>query len=80
MQHPGGASPRFAHGGVSAGKAKREQMSDTFESRGIAEEDQLVYDEPPGWMQPVRHPLGAFLMSTGRLQTSSQRYRPHPRH
>ena len=29
---------------------------------GIREEDHLVYDEPPGWMIPVRHTLGALLM------------------
>ena len=28
---------------------------------GIHEEDTLVYDEPPGWMIPVRHALGALL-------------------
>lgn len=29
-------------------------------------EDQLVYDEPPSWLQPTRHALGALLMAAGR--------------
>ena len=34
--------------------------------KGIEAEDNLVYDEPPGWMLPVRHALGALLMSDGK--------------
>ena len=30
-------------------------------------EDRLRYDEPPDWLQPVRHPLGAALLQAGRL-------------
>ena len=40
---------------------------------GIAElreaitlEDALKYDEPPGWLIPIRHSLGATLMQNGR--------------
>jgi hypothetical protein len=33
---------------------------------GVAYEDALVYDEPPGWMLPVRHALGALLMADER--------------
>ncbi len=43
--------------------------------RGIAVEDGLVYDEPPGWMLPVRHALGAFLMSAGRHREAEAVYR-----
>lgn len=28
----------------------------------VAREDKLRYDEPPGWIQPVRHALGAVLL------------------
>ena len=38
-------------------------------------EDQLVYDEPPGWMQPVRHALGALLMSAERYSEAEAVYR-----
>lgn len=29
-------------------------------------EESLNYDEPPGWMQPVRHALGALLLADGK--------------
>lgn len=41
----------------------------------IALEDQLRYDEPPGWMIPVRHALGALLMSHGRYGAAEAVYR-----
>lgn len=34
--------------------------------RGVQLEESLVYDEPPGWMQPVRHALGALLLRAGQ--------------
>ena len=42
---------------------------------GIAAEDQLVYDEPPGWMLPVRHALGALLMAQGQYAEAEAVYR-----
>jgi tetratricopeptide (TPR) repeat protein len=42
---------------------------------GVALEEALVYDEPPGWMQPVRHALGALLMGAGRHAEAEQVYR-----
>jgi tetratricopeptide (TPR) repeat protein len=42
---------------------------------GIAAEDALVYDEPPGWMLPVRHSLGALLMESGRYAEAERIYR-----
>lgn len=41
----------------------------------VAMEDQLVYDEPPGWMQPVRHALGALLLAEGRAAEAETVYR-----
>ncbi|MFK7883518.1 MAG: hypothetical protein AB8F26_04955 [Phycisphaerales bacterium] len=41
----------------------------------IAGEDALVYDEPPGWMLPVRHALGALMMADGRYAESEAAYR-----
>jgi tetratricopeptide (TPR) repeat protein len=38
-------------------------------------EDALAYDEPPGWMIPARHALGAFLMSYGKHAEAEQVYR-----
>jgi tetratricopeptide (TPR) repeat protein len=42
---------------------------------GVAAEDALVYDEPPAWMLPVRHALGALLMSDGRYAEAEAVYR-----
>ncbi|HSH09009.1 MAG TPA: hypothetical protein VK995_01385 [Oceanipulchritudo sp.] len=42
---------------------------------GIEAEDALVYDEPPGWMLPVRHALGALLMADGRATEAEAVYR-----
>jgi len=38
-------------------------------------DDHLPYDEPWGWMQPVRHALGALLLEQGRLEEALQAYR-----
>jgi tetratricopeptide (TPR) repeat protein len=41
----------------------------------VKEEDVLKYDEPPAWMIPIRHSLGAVLMKTGRFAEAEQVYR-----
>jgi tetratricopeptide (TPR) repeat protein len=38
-------------------------------------EDELPYDEPWGWMQPVRHALGALLLEQGRTAEAEAVYR-----
>jgi tetratricopeptide (TPR) repeat protein len=38
-------------------------------------EDALHYDEPPGWLIPVRHSLGAALIQAGRYSEAEQVYR-----
>jgi tetratricopeptide (TPR) repeat protein len=38
-------------------------------------EEQLRYDEPPGWMQPVRHALGALLLADGQHAKAADVYR-----
>jgi tetratricopeptide (TPR) repeat protein len=43
--------------------------------KGIAVEDGLNYMEPPEWVQPVRHTLGAILLSAGRAEEAEQVYR-----
>jgi len=42
---------------------------------GIAFEDKLVYDEPPAWMLPVRHALGALLVASGEFTEAEEVYR-----
>ncbi len=41
----------------------------------VALEDDLPYDEPWGWMQPVRHALGALLLEQGRAAEAETVYR-----
>ncbi len=43
--------------------------------RAIALEDDLKYMEPPEWIQPVRHTLGAVLVSAGRYEEAERVYR-----
>jgi tetratricopeptide (TPR) repeat protein len=38
-------------------------------------EDALKYDEPPSWMIPLRHTIGANLMAAGRFAEAEQTYR-----
>jgi tetratricopeptide (TPR) repeat protein len=57
---------------VAEGKIDRgiEQLRDA-----IQKEDALKYDEPPGWLIPVRHSLGAVLMKQQRFAEAEQVYR-----
>lgn len=43
--------------------------------RGIEAEDKLLYDEPPGWVIPVRHSMGALLMAEGKPAEAEKLYR-----
>jgi tetratricopeptide (TPR) repeat protein len=43
--------------------------------RAIELEDALAYDEPWGWIQPVRHALGALMLEQGRVEEAEQGYR-----
>jgi len=46
-----------------------------FLREACAIEDRLRYMEPPDWMQPVRHTLGAVLVSAGRFEEAEEVYR-----
>jgi tetratricopeptide (TPR) repeat protein len=41
----------------------------------VERDDALKYDEPWGWMEPVRHALGALLVEQGRLEEAEAVYR-----
>jgi tetratricopeptide (TPR) repeat protein len=41
---------------------------------GVKREDGLRYDEPPDWIQPVRHSLGAALLRNGRAAEAETVY------
>lgn len=42
--------------------------------QAIAAEDALRYDEPPGWIVPARHALGAYLTKLGRHAEAERVY------
>ena len=62
-------------------KAPREELPDRVEAlvarlrEAVKREDALRYDEPPDWLIPVRHSLGAALMNLGRYREAEQVYR-----
>ncbi|MCA8952475.1 MAG: hypothetical protein KDE27_23390 [Planctomycetes bacterium] len=41
---------------------------------GAELEDELLYNEPPSWLQPTRHALGALLMAAGRYAEAEVAY------
>ena len=57
----------YREGKIDAGLAKLRES--------VEAEDALHYDEPPDWLLPVRHSLGASLMSVGRFAEAEQVYR-----
>ncbi len=50
---------------------------DAFEAlrEGAQREDALRYAEPPAWMHPVRHALGALLLAEGKTEEAEGVYR-----
>ncbi|KAH7081810.1 hypothetical protein BKA63DRAFT_219686 [Paraphoma chrysanthemicola] len=42
--------------------------------RGIELEDKVRYADPPLWMQPIRHALGALLLEQGQTQEAEELY------
>lgn len=56
--------------------AKGEREAGLAELRAaMAVEDALVYDEPPDWLMPVRHTLGATLVAAERFAEAEKAYR-----
>jgi len=44
-------------------------------NKAVELEDKLLYMEPPEWQQPVRHTLGAVLLTAGRYEEAERVYR-----
>jgi len=55
---------------------RRGNVDHAFEllREGVERDDDLRYDEPWGWMQPVRHALGALLVEQGRVEEAEAVY------
>ncbi len=61
--------------GEIAYKAGRRDEGLDHLRRAVKVEDELVYDEPPGWMQPVRHALGALLIDASQFEEAEAVFR-----
>jgi tetratricopeptide (TPR) repeat protein len=57
--------------------AREGKLDDAIASlrKAAAKEDTLRYDEPPDWIVPVRHALGAFLLKANRPAEAEAAYR-----
>jgi tetratricopeptide (TPR) repeat protein len=60
----------------------RHQKAFALLREAVKRDDALRYDEPWGWMMPVRHSLGALLLEQGRMAEAEEVYmtdlRLHP--
>jgi tetratricopeptide (TPR) repeat protein len=52
---------------------KKEGIDELYEAARL--EDALAYDEPPDWIQPIRHALGATLLQEKRYADAETVYR-----
>eukprot|EP01104_Vermistella_antarctica_P016959 TRINITY_DN5916_c0_g1_i1.p1 TRINITY_DN5916_c0_g1~~TRINITY_DN5916_c0_g1_i1.p1 ORF type:complete len:618 (-),score=125.32 TRINITY_DN5916_c0_g1_i1:42-1895(-) len=61
----------------SGGNAGDEDLKAAFEvlREAVTLEDDLAYDEPWGWMVPVRHALGGLLLEQGRAEEAAAAFR-----
>lgn len=64
----------MALGEIAFKEGKRAQAFKLLR-KAVELEEKLTYDEPPGWMQPVRHALGALLLADGRGREAEAVYR-----
>jgi tetratricopeptide (TPR) repeat protein len=61
--------------GEIAFRSGKQEESFTLLREGVAFEDKLHYDEPPDWMMPVRHSLGAALLQAQRFEEAEKVFR-----
>jgi tetratricopeptide (TPR) repeat protein len=64
----------MAHGELEYRRGNHERAFALLRD-AVRRDDALRYDEPWGWMQPVRHALGALLLEQGHLAEAEQVYR-----
>jgi len=69
-----GLARQMLEGEIAWREGKVEQAFSAMRE-GARLEDLMVYDEPPGWMQPVRHAFGALLVAAGRHAEAEEVYR-----
>jgi tetratricopeptide (TPR) repeat protein len=69
------AIARLVLEGEIAAKEERYDEALRHLREGVKIQDTLRYDEPPDWMQPVRHTLGAVLLKAGKASEAATVYR-----
>jgi len=67
-------SEYFIAGEIALQQGKWEEAARQLE-KGAEVEDSLSYGEPPQWLQPVRHTLGAVYLKAGRYKDAERAYR-----
>jgi len=67
-------SDLFIEGEIALQQEKWDEAARLLEEAAVIE-DSLGYGEPPMWLQPVRHTLGAVYMKMGRYSDAERTYR-----
>jgi tetratricopeptide (TPR) repeat protein len=67
-------SDYFIAGEIALQKGEMEKAAELLE-KSAEVEDMMGYGEPPQWLQPVRHTLGAVYLVSGRYADAERVYR-----
>lgn len=67
-------SDYFIAGEIALQKGNWKLAAELLE-KSAEKEDALTYGEPPQWLQPVRHTLGAVYLMSGRYEDAERVYR-----
>lgn len=67
-------SDRFVAGEIALQRGEWERAIELLEE-AVELEDSLTYGEPPHWLQPTRHTLGAVYLAAGRAAEAERVYR-----
>lgn len=69
-----GVSEHFIDGEIALQRKKWKLAAEALE-KAVEVEDSLSYGEPPQWLQPTRHTLGAVYLKAGRFEEAERVYR-----
>ena len=67
-------SDYFIEGEIALQKGEWDRAAERLVAAAEVE-DTLTYGEPPQWLQPVRHTLGAVYLKSGRYEDAERVYR-----
>ena len=67
-------SDYFIQGEIALQQGELDLAAELLE-KGAAVEDTLGFGEPPQWLQPVRHTLGAVYLTAGKYAEAERVYR-----